>query len=311
VPPGQARHRGFDLALLGLSLGVVVASAAALPFSRVRVVPTSVLPTFGPWLLLPVLLAIYARRPGGERLADVIRMVMWGTLFSNIYTVPMYLLAARAVPLRDAGLAALDRALGLEVPAVLAWAARHPVARGLLDAAYASLMPYSLLALMLPPMAGQARRSREFLVAIVVACALTLGIFAWLQAIGPWAHYHLPASAAQRACARAIAALKSGGPVALDLTSPAPLIAFPSWHAILALLCTAALARLRYVGWLAPVWGGAIVVSTVTTGWHYLVDVLAGALVAALSQRVAGVLLRREDRAPGPSHRGTASTEAS
>jgi membrane-associated phospholipid phosphatase len=39
-----------------------------------------------------------------------------------------------------------------------------------------------------------------------------------------------------------------------------------------------------------------ITVSTMTTGWHYGVDVLAGLLLAAISTFIAGAVLSRSER---------------
>ena len=82
-------------------------------------------------------------------------------------------------------------------------------------------------------------------------------------------------------------AMKSGGDYRVDMGSPDPLIAFPSWHVILALLAGFGHSRHRFVRPLAIVWSAATVASTLTTGWHYLVDVLGGVAVAATSIAMA------------------------
>src|SRR5262249_55436 len=62
--------------------------------------------------------------------------------------------------------------------------------------------------------------------------------------------------------------------------------------AALAVLAAAALWPVRYLRWPAAVLAALIVVSTVTTGWHYVSDVLGGLALAALSLAVARGYLR-------------------
>ena len=68
---------------------------------------------------------------------------------------------------------------------------------------------------------------------------------------------------------------------------PGRMICFPSFHTILAVLAAIALWPLPRLRWMAAVWGTLIVVSTVTTGTHYLIDVLAGFAVAMVAQVAA------------------------
>jgi membrane-associated phospholipid phosphatase len=83
-----------------------------------------------------------------------------------------------------------------------------------------------------------------------------------------------------------LANLKSSGPVELGAESAA-IVAFPSFHVALALISAfslGALRRLRVGAWILA---ALICISTITTGWHYGVDVLGGIAVAAVSVAVA------------------------
>ena len=76
----------------------------------------------------------------------------------------------------------------------------------------------------------------------------------------------------------------------LRLANMSGLVTFPSFHTVLALLATQALADTR-ARWLAVGWTAAVIVSTVPIGGHYVTDLLAGFVIwaacAALVRRVS------------------------
>jgi membrane-associated phospholipid phosphatase len=63
----------------------------------------------------------------------------------------------------------------------------------------------------------------------------------------------------------------------------AGIVSFPSFHVIWAVLCARALWGFRYLRIPVTVLSGMIILSTLTTGWRYLSDVIAGAIVAGVS----------------------------
>jgi PAP2 superfamily len=67
-----------------------------------------------------------------------------------------------------------------------------------------------------------------------------------------------------------------------------------SFHTILAVLAGVALWSIPYARWLTALWAGLIVVSTVTTGWHYIIDVVTGAAIASVCVCLAKVYTRLE-----------------
>ena len=79
---------------------------------------------------------------------------------------------------------------------------------------------------------------------------------------------------------RVFAALKVEEVFVMDLSYVNGLLCFPSFHTILAILAAVALWSIPYARWLSSLWAGLIVVSTVTTGWHYVIDVVAGLVIS-------------------------------
>jgi membrane-associated phospholipid phosphatase len=221
------------------------------------------------------LLGLYLRyrKRALPRLRETAELTFWGVLLSTLYILPMYVVARRPVPFSDALLRTTD-----------AWF--HVPRTSALDVAYDSLQFGCLLALMLPPLVGKAERTRTLLVALVFSSIATLVTFALFRAIGPW-EGTLTATPIQRGCSMACRALEDSAPYVVDLRRPDPLIAFPSWHAILAVLSSITLFRVRWLAVPSIVWGALVVASTVTTGWHYTIDTLAGVAVAALAWALA------------------------
>ena len=77
----------------------------------------------------------------------------------------------------------------------------------------------------------------------------------------------------------------------IDIRRSAPLIAFPSWHVILAVISAYTLGNFRYLALPAAGWAILVVLSTLSTGWHYAVDVIAGVLVAGAALACANIIL--------------------
>jgi hypothetical protein len=217
-------------------------------------------------------------------------------LFSALYIPPMYVAARCSGEPCDAALARIDRALGVEVPEVLRVMERHPSLRRILAVCYDVLLPFMTIAIILPPLCGKSQRAREYLIAGVVSAALGLSLFALVPAVGPWTEYGYPARPDQQRCAEILNSLRTEAEPTLVFSNTDGIVALPSFHTILAILAAFALWPIPYVRWPASLLAALITLSTLTTGWHYVVDVLAGIAVAALACGVARAYSLTESR---------------
>ncbi len=285
----------FHALMTAIALIVIALSAWGLHLARIHLSPGQVVPRVG---LLALLLAaaVFYRWRRMPRAVDLIVMAFWGILISNLLLLPMYILGRRPVAFCDADLARWDARLGLEVPDVLRILPSVPLLGRVLEIAYGLLIVMIVLAIMVPPLYGRMDRAKEFALASVAAAALTFPIFAFLQALGPWSHYGFEPSPPQAASMQTLLALKSDDWFELNLGDLNGLICFPSFHTVLALLTAAVLWPVPYLRWPAALLAGLIVISTVTTGWHYLVDVAAGIVVAPVAIVLARGVLRLESR---------------
>jgi membrane-associated phospholipid phosphatase len=193
----------------------------------------------------------------------------------------------------DAWLIAADRWMFGTDPTV--WLARfaHPIVTELLQLSYALFYVLPLAVAAELYLGGRESRFRRWV--FVCGCGFFMAFAGYLTlpAVGPRFTLHDPGALARELpglwLTPSLRALIDGGgmvPVgaardaALGL---APRDAFPSGHALVTLLAIFWAWRYRMgVRWALTVIGGLLILATVYLRYHYVVDVLAGAALAAL-----------------------------
>jgi hypothetical protein len=288
-------HRFFHLTMAAIAVLFLVGSAIGLYLTRTGVPLGQIAVRL---VLLSVLLALagfYRWRRLGKAV-NLIMMAFWGITFGYLHIVPMFIAARMNVPLSDSLLARMDKAIGLEVPQVLEFAHNHPTLTAVLNASYDTLLFLIVLAIMLPPVCGKMRIAKEYAIGSLVAAMIALPLFAMFQALGPWTYYDFAPNAGQEEYIKTFLALKAEASSTIDFGYHNGLITFPSFHAVLAVLAGVALWQFPYIRWPALILSTMIVISTLTTGWHYVADVLGGLVVAGISVTAAKAYSRLENR---------------
>ena len=222
-------------------------------------------------------------------LATLLQMV----LFSAGFVVLTYLGATTARPFADRLLAGWDAALGFHVPDAVAWQACHPAIGAVLSASYDTLLPQTAALVILLGLAGDRKPLERFMLRMILAGLVTLVFFLAMPAEGPFSHYGFAPSPSQAHYLDHLHTLRNGARMCFSFDDGEGLITFPSFHAIWAILLTVACVGRRWVCAIFALLNAAVIVSTMTTGWHYLCDVLAGIAVATL------ICLATSDRAIG------------
>jgi membrane-associated phospholipid phosphatase len=147
----------------------------------------------------------------------------------------------------------------------------------------------------LPVLAGRSKYTKELLVANLISFAIGIPLFAILPAVGPWHYYHfLPTLSQTEVCEVALLTLRLPG-VYVSGSTGAGVVCFPSFHVVWAIFFTSTLWGFRWLRIPLVLLSGMIILSTMTTGWHYFADVLGGIILAILSIVLAKVLMRRMD----------------
>lgn len=221
-------------------------------------------------------------------------------LITVVMTPLTYAAAALNFPLQDALLDHLDRAMGLDWRAYLAFVNDHPLLRVALTIGYAMIrwpifiIPVALVA------AHRYCRLQEFTLAFALALIVTTIVSALVPAFG---FYHLlgPAIAdfpnlhpvAYVESSRELPLVRDGSLRHLDLLALTGLVTFPSFHAASAVLYAWALWPVRWMRGVGLVSNGAMLAATPVDGGHYFIDVIAGLAVAAAAIVAARWMSRR------------------
>jgi membrane-associated phospholipid phosphatase len=272
----EARLRWLVVAATGIG-GSALAAASGLSVRWQEV------PAQGIGLGCIALGGIYFHYRGNQRFAETVAGMMQMLVFTIGFTVAMYAVCALGRPLVDDRLAAWDAALGVHLPAVVTWVQRHPETGVALGMAYHSLLPQTVFAIAVLGMTGRDRELHGFLMAFFLGLVLVLSAFALWPAAGPFAKYGFEPSAVQRRYLEHFHGFRSGAFSVISWRAAEGLVTFPSFHTAAALLLAHAMRWNRWLFVPSAVLNLAVIVSTMTTGWHYFVDVVGGVALAAAS----------------------------
>src|SRR5271157_351914 len=291
----RSRTMNFNL-LVGLILAavavadLVLARMVHLSSSSQRLLPG--LLALVPGVLVLVVVNLYCRRrfrytraEGYSRLGEVSALAIWALVALTLLTAITMIAARTAAPLLDANFAQIDGVMHVSVAAIVRHVAHFPVLRKALVFSYNLLNLFALAALILPAMGGRPKHSRRYLLSVIVAVLITCAIFSVAPAIGPWVVYGFEPARTQTAAQVCLLELKSHQGVVN--CKDCGIVCFPSFHVALAVLATMALWHFRKGRPVLVVLCTAIWVSTVTTGWHYVIDVFGGLAVAAAAHAIA------------------------
>jgi len=285
---GEAMQGVLTARSFHLRMAYLCAAILCISFTGCRL--TSVQITWGELMIalfvalafvLPLPLYWYEKQRADMREAAM--TIPWALVLAVILPSLVPLAARANMPLQDAHFARLDQLLGISVPGIMTWAAHHWLG-SVINRSYPLLIPLLPIAIFAPALTGKWRDARAFVVANMAAFAIGLPLFALLPAVGPWYGFHLIAGPDQIHSQSELFLARVPGPY---IFHPAGIVCFPSFHVIWAIFWARGLWGFKVLRIPVTVLSGVIILSTMTTGWHYFSDVFAGAIVAALSIALA------------------------
>ncbi len=223
------------------------------------------------------------------RLAMVIDAHIVVSLIAFLSPFLICLVAMSGAPLRDAALVNLDAWLGFSWLQAATWFQSQPMLSRVLSFAYLGILfQTTLITLVLAVFRPE--QTRPFTSSLAVSLALTTVIFPFVPAIGGYAHYGLEAKDFPEILATTawsyppvLVNAREGLIQVLDSTVLEGLIAFPSFHAVTAVIYAYYWWQIPYLRYAGLAVNGMMLVSTIPIGSHYLVDVIGGIAVAVAS----------------------------
>ena len=250
----------------------------------------------GLWVLIAA--CWYCRWRGMTKLGDISQLFAWALLVVPAISFLIPVAGRSPYPLVDTALARIDAGMHFQTVAVVHGISHLPALRHALAIAYAMLAPLILASLLVPTLCGRTVDSRRYVLAVLIAAAVTAALFAFWPAAGPWTVEGFAPTKSQAAVVDSLALLKSGQ--SLPAGEKSAVVAFPSFHVILAVLSLIAIWNVRWARWFVLILCIMICVSTISTGWHYLIDVIGGLAVTYLAQTIANVALKTKPSPIGP-----------
>lgn len=203
-----------------------------------------------------------------------------------------------ALPYADARLAAVDRAFGFDWPAMFRLFHASPTVAQLLARTYVMLNWAPQLLILLLVLFRPAVVSWRFLTAWLICLLLTAAVYPFFPAIGTFHHYEFGPEMMTGTTARiswdlpeVLGALRAGTVRSLGMDQLAGIVSMPSFHAAGAVILIYGYATLRWLRWPAALLGIIMFFSALPVGGHYLIDVIAGLVLAVLSIAMANMIL--------------------
>lgn len=247
----------------------------------------------GPTILLagasaPLLIKRYRQ---DELIFSLCEAVIFSLILAWAAAIFSYLAVSANFPLVDQSLAAADKFLAFSWADYYHWSISHETFQRVLVEAYGTLAKQSWLVVVYLCMTRRKARIREFL-------ELTVSLFS----ISILLSISIPAAGAPKFFASAVhvdvsgwshfEALRAGSLKLIDLNSMQGLVSMPSVHTVMAILLCWAVRRTALAYIVIPL-NIVVLLSTPVVGGHYIIDVIAGAMLTVSAIAIRHRLMQR------------------
>jgi membrane-associated phospholipid phosphatase len=209
-----------------------------------------------------------------------------------IYLLPAaaleYLAATLDRPLADMLLARGDALLGFDWAAFANWVSAHSIVQTLFIWTYTSVIWQSGLVMLVGSATNAGDTNGDFVWNIMISGLMCTVVFAMLPALGN-------DGLAERGPIAALLQARDPGWHRLNFDNVQGLVTFPSFHTALGIFFVHAVRRVRWIFWTLVPLNAIMILSTLTVGGHYLVDLIAGIGLAYASISISRCIRRRLD----------------
>lgn len=227
------------------------------------------------------------------RIAGCIEVLTLKIAISASAAMGSAMLAATALPLVDSELIQWDAILGFDWIALMNILSNHPILISIFYGIYPTLTFQMFLIVPALFLAKQELRCWTFVLAWGLALACSMTLFPLYPAVGPivFHEFQLPGIPFKNDHMDVFLAVRDGSLRELGAATIRGMVTFPSFHVAGAVLLGWAAVGLRILRWPFFALNAIMLVSAIPIGGHYLVDVIAGAVIAMLAIIVARIIL--------------------
>ncbi len=239
---------------------------------------------FGPCLVIFSLgpAAVFYQKRNIEPCSLCATAVLLILVYFSCFTVLMYSAAAVSFPFVDDALVAWDSAMGFHVPSIIGWSDRHPLLSRFMAWCYDSTIFQTLFVVLFLGCRGERRPLEGFVLQFMLSLAIAALIFCYLPAEGPFVAFGYEPSPGQAQYLQHLREMRSGERTIISLTDCEGLVTFPSFHTTWAILLAFSVRHRRRLFVPMAALNAVVVAATLTTGWHYVTDVIGGIILAVL-----------------------------
>jgi membrane-associated phospholipid phosphatase len=204
-------------------------------------------------------------------------------LIAAVVTPSQYAAAALARPTVDHALARADALLGIHVPSLVAWARDRPMLAEWLRLAYGSLMLQFTLIIPTLWLRNDRRSIWEYAFNFHTTAKITMLSSAVWPVACAFEYYGFESLVSQARFTEHFTSIRAGTMTVVDMTDMEGLVSMPSFHVAGALIVTWSLRRSPWLVWPLAILNLGLIASTVLTGAHYGVDILAAMVLVLAS----------------------------
>lgn len=278
--------KNLEFAILSSIAALLMCDIILVAVGNVQVDWKAYLPGTGFALFLYGLGQFYRNIRKDELLASTLIGAGSFIAFTLVASVFNYLLLPVKFPLIDQQLLAMDAWFHYSWNSTVELAAQYPAISSLLRLIYFSSLPQLIVVVLVLGFSGRLQSLWEFLAVGcfgVLACIL---IWFFFPSLGPTTLIEITPEVIQKASLGVTPAygaelrqLAEFGETFISPTKVLGLIAFPSFHMVMALMAVTYLLQVPYLRWLALIVNLLMVPAILVHGGHYAVDLPAGALI--------------------------------
>ncbi len=218
-----------------------------------------------------------------ERIASALICSGAFIFFSACLSLFNYLLLPIVRPLIDVPIAEIDAMFGYHWPDVMALAANYPAVTSVLKFAYITTIPQFAMLVVILGLSGRLRDLHVMITSVAITATLTICFWGLFPTLGAKSMYILTPELwaavnpiVDEEYAKDLLRIGEHGPGLISPQEIRGLIAFPSYHAVLAFTAMYAARNVRFVAQIFLILNLLILPGIFIHGGHHLMDLPAG-----------------------------------